>query len=111
LQYKKHTTTKQIIQKVIFLKMFFYNMYILRQTISLLISISLYLVFIYQYKNSLLSCYFFQEDYENLKGSMSWYLKYVSRNVQKSVQGDGQRNGHNCIAGGAISTTTCFKCM
>ena len=32
------------------------------------------------------------------------------KNVQKGVQGDGQRNGKNCIAGGAISTTTCFKC-
>ena len=33
-----------------------------------------------------------------------------SRNVQKGVQGDGQRNGKNCITGGAISTETCFKC-
>jgi hypothetical protein len=46
-------------------------MYILLQSIHLLISILLYLVFIYQYKNSLLSCYFFQEDYENPKGSTS----------------------------------------
>ena len=38
------------------------------------------------------------------------YQKYASRNVQKGVQGDGQRNGQNCIAGGALSTTTCFKC-
>ena len=52
----------------------------------------------------------FQEDYENLKRWMSWYQKYASKNVQKGVQGDGQRNGQNCIAGGAISTTTCFKC-
>ena len=52
----------------------------------------------------------FQEDYENLKRWMSWYHNYASMNVQKGVQGDGQRNGQNCIAGGAISTTTCFKC-
>ena len=35
----------------------------------------------------------------------------MSRNVQKGIQGDGQRNGQNCIARGAISTTTCFKFM
>ena len=52
----------------------------------------------------------FQEDYENVKRWMSCYQKYASRNVQKGVQGDGQINGQNCIAGGAISTTTCFKC-
>ena len=51
----------------------------------------------------------FQEDYENIKGLTSWYQKYASRNVQKGVQGDGQRNRQNCIAGGTISTTTCFK--
>jgi hypothetical protein len=44
-------------------------MYILLKiAIHLLISITLYLVFIHQYKNRL-SCYFFQEDYENPKGS------------------------------------------
>ena len=53
----------------------------------------------------------FQEDYENSKGSTSLYLKYANRNVQKSVQGDGQINGHNYIVGGDISTTTCFECM
>ena len=37
-------------------------------------------------------------------------IRNMRRNVQKGVQGDGQRNGQNCIAGGAISTTTCFKC-
>ena len=52
----------------------------------------------------------FHEDYENLKRLMSSYQKYASRNVQKVVQGDGQRDWQNCIAGGAISTTTCFKC-
>ena len=41
---------------------------------------------------------------------MSWYHKYANSNVQKGVQGDGQRNGQNCITGGAISTATCFKC-
>ena len=83
-------------------------MYILLQNIHLLISILLYLFFIYQYKNSLL---LFHEDYENLKWLMSWYVKHASRNVQKNVQGEGQRNGQNCITGGAISTTKCFKCM
>ena len=53
---------------------------------------------------------YFQEDYENVQRWMSWYQKYASMNVQKGVQGDGQKMGQNCIAGGAISTTTCFKC-
>ena len=52
----------------------------------------------------------FQEDYENLKKWTSRYQKYASGNVQKGVQRDGQRNGQNFIAGGAISTITCFKC-
>ena len=30
---------------------------------------------------------------------------------KKSIQGNGQGNRHNCIARGAISTTTCFKCI
>ena len=34
----------------------------------------------------------------------------LNRNVQKGVQGDGQRNGQNCIAGGTISTKMCFEC-
>ena len=52
----------------------------------------------------------FQEDYENIKGWTRWYQKYASRNVQKGVQEDGQRNRHNFVAQGAISTTMCFKC-
>ena len=31
--------------------------------------------------------------------------------VEKSVQGDGQRNKHNCITRRTIPTTTCIKCM
>ena len=54
---------------------------------------------------------FFQENYENPRGPTSWYPKYASRNVQKSVQRDGKKIGHNCIVGGAISTTMWFKCM
>ena len=42
---------------------------------------------------------------------MRWYPKYASRDVQKSAQGDGQGNGHNCIIVGAISTSVCLKCM
>ena len=52
----------------------------------------------------------FQGDYENLKGWTSWYHKYASRIVQKGLQGYGQRNRHNCITQGVISTTTSFKC-
>ena len=52
----------------------------------------------------------FEGNYENIKGWTTWFQKYASRNVQKGVQRDGQRNGQNCIAGGAISTTMCFKC-
>ena len=53
----------------------------------------------------------FSEDYENIKGWTRWYVKCANRDVQKRVQGDDQENIHNCIGGGAISTTTCFKCM
>ena len=74
--------------------------------IHLLISIFLYLVFIYLYKNSLL---LFLGRLWKYKGSTSWYVKHASRNVQTSVQGYGQRNGYNCNMGGSISTTTCFK--
>lgn len=83
-------------------------MNILLQRIHLSISSLLYLVFIYQYKNSLL---LFREDYENPKRSMRRYLKHISRNVQKSVQGDGERNGHNCITEGDMSTTMLLKYM
>ena len=38
-------------------------------------------------------------------------MKCASRDVQESVQGDNQGNGHNCIAGVAILTTMCFKRM
>ena len=31
--------------------------------------------------------------------------------MSKGLQGDGQRNRQNCIVGGAISTTTFFKCI
>ena len=39
-------------------------------------------------------------------------IQKMSVGMSKKVsQGNGQRNGHNCIAGGVISTTTCFKWM
>lgn len=47
----------------------------------------------------------FQENYENFKGEMRELEIHASRDVQKSVRGDGKRNEHNCITGGAISTT------
>lgn len=83
-------------------------MYILLQAINLLMLIWLYLV---SYIIRKIVYYFFKEDYENPKWSMHWYMKHATRNVQKSVEGDGQRNGHNCITWGSISTTKCFKCM
>ena len=36
---------------------------------------------------------------------------HVGSDVEKSVQGDGKRNEYNCIAGGAIPTTTCITGM
>jgi hypothetical protein len=37
---------------------------------------------------------------------------HVGGDVQKSVQGDGKRNEHNCIIGGAIPTITmCIRGM
>jgi hypothetical protein len=34
---------------------------------------------------------------------------HVGRDVQKSVQGDGKINEHNCIIGGGIPTTMCIE--
>ena len=61
-----------------------------------------------QYKklNSLLSCYIFRKIMKISKDERA----DINSNVHKGVQGDGQRNGQNCIVVGAISTTSCFKC-
>jgi hypothetical protein len=40
-------------------------------------------------------CGMFQEDYKNSKRQMRGNPIHASRDVQKSVQGDGKRNEHN----------------
>jgi hypothetical protein len=54
---------------------------------------------------------FFQGDFENSKGQMRGKPIHVGRDVQKSVEGDGKINEHNCVTRGAIPTTMCIRGM